>query len=409
MKITIFEYERLSIKQHRNDQLHHITSEDATQLQNIFVHDVPVFIRRNNYVAAQQWVGIVNLPGLTIEILPKISFCESAFQNRKILVNMLCTVDHITLSLPQRASVSIESYGFRDLMIYNYIVLIEQYVKESLIMDYVKITKTQSLLRGKIDFRDQFNRAEEFPTKFKCTYSKYLKDNKINQLLLCALNQMFNDTDNSQLRNKIKKLLLEFSDIQNTSRNGVLKENITFNSVNARIQSPVCFARLYLKNLSTSLNAGVQDVQFMLFDMNKLYEQYIYCCYRKIYGNQVKYQYAQKYLLKSTSGKKYVLLRPDIILKRNNAITILDAKWKQLHGFAKESDIYQMNAYGTAFEHTQAVYLLYPHAADSLNYVGDYSFELANGIRQILRIRLIDLSLSLKWQPFRAHLISVLK
>lgn len=128
-------------------------------------------------------------------------------------------------------------FGFRDLMIYNYIVLLEQYVKSSLILDYVKITKTQSVLRGKIDFRQQFNRPEEFPTKFKCTYSKYLKDNKINQLLLCALTQMFNDTGSSQLRYRIKKLTHEFSDIQNVSRDIALKTHIAFNSINSRIQS----------------------------------------------------------------------------------------------------------------------------------------------------------------------------
>lgn len=54
MKITVLEYERLLIKQHRDEQLHYITSDDAMQLQNIFVGDVPAFVRRDNYVAAQQ-------------------------------------------------------------------------------------------------------------------------------------------------------------------------------------------------------------------------------------------------------------------------------------------------------------------------------------------------------------------
>lgn len=85
MRITVFEYEKLLIKQHRNEQLHYITAMDAAQLQNIFVGDVPAFVRRDNYVAAQQWVGVVDLQGLSIEVLPKISFCESSLQNRKNL------------------------------------------------------------------------------------------------------------------------------------------------------------------------------------------------------------------------------------------------------------------------------------------------------------------------------------
>lgn len=409
MKITVLEYERLLIKQHRDEQLHYITSDDAMQLQNIFVGDVPAFVRRDNYVAAQQWVGVVDLKGLSIEVLPKISFCENALQCRKILINMLCSVDHVTLSTPRETSISVESFGFRDLMIYNYIVLLEQYVKSSLLLDYVRITKTQPLLRGKIDFRQQFNRPEEFPTKFRCTYSKYLKDNNINRLLLCALNQMLDDTQNAQLRYRIKKLLLEFTDIQAIPRDIALKLQISFNSVNARVQSSVCFAQLYLKNLSTGFNAGKQKAQVILFDMSKLYEQYIYCCYRKIYGNRVNYQYAKKYLVKSTSGRKYVLLRPDIVLKRDTGLTILDTKWKRIHGFAKESDIYQMNAYGTAFDEVRAVYLLYPYDSDSANYIGDYLLELAGNAHQNLRIRLVDLSLSLNWQRFRDHLISLLE
>lgn len=34
MRITVFEYEKLLIKQHRNEQLHYITAMDAAQLQN---------------------------------------------------------------------------------------------------------------------------------------------------------------------------------------------------------------------------------------------------------------------------------------------------------------------------------------------------------------------------------------
>ena len=124
MKITVLEYERLLIKQHRDEQLHYITSDDAMQLQNIFVGDVPAFVRRDNYVTAQQWVGVVDLKGLSIEVLPKISFCENVLQCRKILINMLCSVDHVTLSTPRETSISVESFGFRDLMIYNYIVLL---------------------------------------------------------------------------------------------------------------------------------------------------------------------------------------------------------------------------------------------------------------------------------------------
>ena len=112
MKITVLEYERLLIKQHRDEQLHYITSDDAMQLQNIFVGDVPAFVRRDNYVAAQQWVGVVDLKGLSIEVLPKISFCENVLQCRKILINMLCSVDHVTLSTPRETSISVESLDF---------------------------------------------------------------------------------------------------------------------------------------------------------------------------------------------------------------------------------------------------------------------------------------------------------
>ena len=42
-------------------------------------------------------------------------------------------------------------------------------------------------------------------------------------------------------------------------------------------------------------------------------------------------------------------------------------------------------------------------------YIGDYSFELANNTRQNLRIRLVDLSISLNWPQFRSHLISLVE
>ena len=139
----------------------------------------------------------------------------------------------------------------------------------------------------------------------------------------------------------------------------------------------------------------------MLFNMNDLYELFVYRVSRIVFGNKVTYQMRGSYLLERDSdSKKYVRLRPDITIKNTDGkLDIVDTKWKIPKNFVKESDAYQMNAYSSSIQKVDRVFLLYPYV-EKRDIVGNYSFIDLNGRKRSLTIRTVDLMLVLDWKKF---------
>ncbi|MEE1163574.1 MAG: hypothetical protein UHU21_07760 [Lachnospiraceae bacterium] len=79
---------------------------------------------------------------------------------------------------------------------------------------------------------------------------------------------------------------------------------------------------------------------------------------------------------------------------------IIDTKWKLPGRFAKESDVYQMNAYSTGIKNVSKVILLYPRVSRSDHLVGYYTLLSSVGGPRPLEIKLIDLMECLSWNEF---------
>jgi 5-methylcytosine-specific restriction enzyme subunit McrC len=181
----------------------------------------------------------------------------------------------------------------------------------------------------------------------------------------------------------------------------VLAKPVVFNSTNQRAESAYRYGLLFLNNIFSTLSAGNTSISMMLFDMNDLYELFIYRVLRMIHGNKVLYQKRGNYLLERHSDhKKYIGLRPDITIKKDSGlIDIVDTKWKIPKSFAKESDAYQMNAYSSSIKGVQRVILLYP-LVQKERIVDDYDFMDLNGKKRPLCIRTVDLMKMMNWKDF---------
>ena len=146
----------------------------------------------------------------------------------------------------------------------------------------------------------------------------------------------------------------------------------------------------------------------MLFDMNALYELFIYRVSHMVFGTRALYQLRGNYLLqREADSKRFVGLRPDITIKRNDgSVDIIDTKWKIPSSFAKESDTYQMNAYSTSIDGVERVFILYPLVRDT-QLVDDYIFIDKSGTKRSLLIRTVDLMKIMEWRNFLTEFESI--
>jgi len=116
-------------------------------------------------------------------------------------------------------------------------------------------------------------------------------------------------------------------------------------------------ARLILLNYHPDLSKGRKDVLALMFDMNKLWEQFVLVSLRKEKSFKVKGQ-DSKYFWKPENGNRRTI-RPDIAIETEAGKYVLDTKWKMVDNQPSIEDIRQMYAYHHYFR-AEKVALLYP-------------------------------------------------
>ena len=403
--ISIREYEYLNVREHRNIAEKSISKDDALALQTILMNELPVFKWGYRKIYAQQWVGTVSLKNLNIEILPKLSNYIDSNDLRAVLTRMLLISHQVPSTKKIFGNIQTQKNSLIEIIISTFLTELEKYINDGVLNTYTKCNNNIKNIKGKILFNKQFSRNVLKIDRFWCSYSKFISNNHINQFLKLCLIEMLKATTDSFNKKRIKIFLLFFDSVEDVSKEKIISKKIVFTLINKRAEPSYCLGQLFIKNIFSSLSSGRTNMNIMLFDMNKLFEIFIYKSMKIIFKRNISYQKAGSYAIsRDSDGKKFISLRPDITIKRDdNNFDIVDTKWKIPESFSKGSDVYQMNAYSTSLSSVNSIYLLYPFVQTKSS-IGNYHFVDNNGNNRPLKIRAVDLLKCLKWEDFEKEL-----
>jgi len=379
-----------------------ISESDAAYLQSVVIDNSPVFAFGNRCLIAQQYVGVIELPDFSIEILPKIYGEVDSEELRDVLIRMLL-VAHQTSSIRQfKASVSTKKNSLSEIVIQSFLRELQLYVDSGLQYEYSKISRNIDKVKGQIIFSQQLKRNVLAPTRFFCRYSKYIVDNELNRFFRTCLEEMAVITRDSHNQRMLEEILPFFDGVGSVEPEIALNYRIVFNSINIRAKDAYTYGRMFLEHIHATLNSGTTKVYTMLFNMEQLYELFVYRVAAIVFGNKITYQKMGSYMVERVSdGKRFVRLRPDLTLKlSSDEQWIIDTKWKLPGRFAKESDIYQMNAYSAGIKNVSKVILIYPRVSKTDHLVGYYQLLSSVGDSRPLEIKMIDLMGCLSWSDF---------
>jgi 5-methylcytosine-specific restriction enzyme subunit McrC len=150
-------------------------------------------------------------------------------------------------------------------------------------------------------------------------------------------------------------------------------EKINFDRKNQHYEKALQIAKLLLLNYHPDVSRGKNNVLALLFDMNRLWEQFVYIVLKKNIKNtdiKVSAQQTKEFWRSATSFSR---MKPDIVIEANGNRIVLDTKWKNLNGNYLPSieDLRQMYAYHRYFKATKTA-LIYPGEESKL-IKGDYS------------------------------------
>jgi 5-methylcytosine-specific restriction enzyme subunit McrC len=373
-----------------------------------------------DWIRIQNYVGVVQVPGLSIEILPKIAPATEAIvdpsnlaraqwaQAQKNLVFMLAVAGIIPHSERGFASVEITRMPLIEALIFVFARRLIQELRRGLDRAYVTRIENLPVLRGKILVSTHLRLNAVHPEKLFVAYDDFNPDTMINRILKVACQRLLQMARLAGTQQLLRECLIDLSDVEEVRITEDCFDQIYLDRNNRRFSPLLEFSRLVLTGSSPQLRAGEITTFALLFPMDTLFEQFIGHLIKRhaetigIARNQVSLQGVghRRWLVHTLQGPGKFTLKPDILLlDRFGAVqTIVDTKWKVLSGDLEdrkngvdEADMYQIFAYATKFESRDNI-LLYP-AVEGLT-PKEYDASDCGSIRKI-RIEAVNLNYDL--------------
>jgi len=365
--IQVFEYQKLRYDDSGIFRKNHF---DAMVKFNE-LHQNKYFTIIHKGIRFGSYVGVIQIGGLTIEILPKADKNENADKNlwQNVLLNMLKVCKHIQVESISETQLKKRYHSILDIYFELYLNEVERLVKKGLIKKYRKNQSNQNALKGKLLFAQNIQQNLVHRERFYCEHQVYDKNHLLHQILfkgLLVLKTFVNDS----LKDKLNRLLFEFQDFENINIQKKHFDKIIIDRKNHDYQKAIDIAKIIILNYSPSLNYGSDNLLTLLFDMNALWEEYIFRILQKHKTDEIEvsFQNSDKFW----ENKR---IRPDIVLKTQDETFVIDTKWKIVEANnPSDDDLKQMFVYNLHWK-AEKTLLLYPKTNQIDSNFGTFPFD----------------------------------
>lgn len=350
--IKLIEYEKAEVKK-------------TGELKDCNLESLEKYLERNKLsaalkvtpsgVKATSYVGVIKFKNTQFEILPKliadigdkdvksIKDDEKREQILKNLIFMLSYTKKLNIKTSSSAKLAKAKNPFLEVLIREYANSLFDCLKRITPKSYIREEDNLNFLRGKLKFNENIRYNCANKAKFYCEYDEFSENCVLNQLFYFVSLCLYSISQDSQNKTILKTIIDYFCDIKLVKFDIYKCNKIRLSRQQQMFEKPFKLAKMFVENTSVDLSRNKFENITLVWDMNKLFEEFVYqVIRRKIKGISVKPQ-APKCLLKG--GRR--LTRADIIVEKNNEKIIIDTKYKKLLGFDSVSidDLYQVGMY----------------------------------------------------------------
>ena len=311
---------------------------------------------------AQNYVGVIQTKdGTTIEILPKIKNLDEQ-KSKEILIKMLKTLKNSPFKHFNSANLKASKMPLLEIFISMFLEELAKLVQKGIKSDYVQKEENLKFLKGKLKISEQIKQNSVHKERFFVEYEQFCSDRVENRLIKTTLEYLYKKSKSNKNQQRIREFLFVFDEIKVSHNIKTDFEKIKLNRQMKDYEQVLLWCKTFLLENSFSPYKG-NDIAFaLLFDMNLLFESYVYD-YLKKSGKfeNIKNQDKKHHLAYEDEKGKFAL-KPDIVI--DDGKIIVDTKWKILsesksNQGISQSDMYQLYAYGKKYK-SKNLYLIYP-------------------------------------------------
>ena len=306
---------------------------------------------------AGQVVGVLDVPGASVEILPKIDRPDGAV--RKALVHMLSVANGLSIADGEMARLATQDETLLEFLVGVFTDRLLTAVRRGLPHRYRRRQDDLLLLRGKLDIPRQIARHIVRPDLLACNFDELSVDTPLNRVLKATIVRLRSITLHAANARRLAELSARFEFVSESP--DPLREPVALDRTNIAFHRLYAWSRLFLSGKWQSTTTGANEGVALLFPMNVLFETFVGRVMQSILApGSTHLQHAGRYALTARDQSMFAL-RPDIVVDND---IVIDTKWKTLNPDdrvvgVEQSDVYQMLAYAHAYEAARVV-MLYP-------------------------------------------------
>ncbi len=325
-----------------------------------------------------QWVGVIQVPGLQVEVLPKIDEAdpngkgEKDLQARSNLLYMLSVAGQVPVRERDVARLASRKASLSEALASIFADRLRRELLRGPERAYIRREENLRRFKGKLLIAQQVLHNAAHRERFFCRFDEFSDDTLMNRIFRTACRVLLNSAHTPSTQDRLRHCLLLLDGVEDVFVHDELFDQITITRHNERFADVLHFCRLILQGRSPTVRSGRERSFSLLFDMNRVFEDFVAAFLKKqviphldgyrLYP-QAKSQ--RRHLMRDRDRDRGVLLlKPDILIASNGRQLVLDTKWKQFSNTVGSDDLYQLYAYTKRYACRRSV-LLYPHVLDA--------------------------------------------
>lgn len=383
--LQFYEHDCIRIGESRNGCV--FTEKDWNLLLQLNETQYPPYLQAiHRGIRTLNYVGLIQIPGLCVEILPKTDRNKIS-QNRQILLELLFRSKKIpAFSLNNHLDSTAGSLN--DYFLTQFLEEVEKLCRKGLVKQYRRESVNSCKFRGRMQFREQVRRNYAHKERIYAEHQVFDSQHQLNNLLRRALNEVPNLCRDCEMLQRSRQLLDNFPQEGNPGQLKEERKEIKYSRLDIHYKPAIEWAQFILNKIAPQAKPGSLKCSAFLFDMQQLFEEVV----AQEIGTAASQMGCSLQLQPSRHFWGQRKIRPDMVLKTAMGENIiLDTKWKLLkHSQPDEADLKQMYIYNRFFRAKRGL-LIYPRQPGQLTQGARFCEQEHNPLRcDLLFVNLMD-------------------
>ena len=317
-----------------------LSHDEAAQLAELDLVDVLAMAREETWqLVSNSRIGVANGPGWELRVSPRLAIPKLFF-----LLAYALDPD----GWKDQSADFMAEPDLLDAIASGFSWHALRAIEQGVLRGYVQIDERLTTIRGRIRFGDQIARNASLPFPVELSYSDYTEDIIENQVIKSATLSLLRLSRLPALaRRRLMKLRAVLDDVSALARpREVVIPMMT--RLNQRYGPALRLAALILRAASIDAPKGALAATAFVFDMNKVFEDFVTTALRESmvrFGGELRAQWRGR-----LDVERQLEIIPDLTWWiRGRCAAVADAKYKALAPSGMpNADAYQMLAYCTA-------------------------------------------------------------